>query len=80
MKTTINSRIHGEVTFFCPNNGGYIWVDLNGKPGTTGNQICDGGGLMGSTISFRGDDEEKFDKVCRRWWKAYLAATKDFRA
>lgn len=71
MKTTINTKSNGEVTFFSPNNGGYIWVDLNGKPGTLGNQICHGGNLMGSTMSYRGEDQAAFDKLCRNWWKSY---------
>jgi hypothetical protein len=71
MKTTINTRDHGEVTFFTPDNGGYVWVDLNGRPGTLGRQICDRGGLMGSTISYRGT-EDGFERLCRRWWSAYL--------
>jgi len=72
METTINSRNHGVVTFFCPRNGGYIWVDLNGKPGTLGNQICDSGHLSGSTESYNGNDDKQFDRVCRKWWRAFL--------
>ena len=74
MKTTINSRNHGEVTFFTTGTdekSGYVWVDLNGKTGTLGNQICDGGYMTGSTKSYRGT-LEGFDKFCRNWWSAYL--------
>jgi len=71
MKTTINSRNHGEVEFFCPASGKYVWVNLNGKPGTLGNQICKGGELMGSTMSYYGEPEG-FEKFCRNWWNAYL--------
>lgn len=67
---TINSRkLDREVTFSCRH---YIFVDLNGKPGTLGKQICDGGQLSGNTISYGGDDQEKFEKICRRWYKAYI--------
>ncbi|MEN6320733.1 MAG: hypothetical protein ABFD82_18495 [Syntrophaceae bacterium] len=71
MKTTINSRKHGEVTFSRPGKH-YVYVDLNGKPGTLGNQICDGGELSGSTITFEGEDQATFDRSCRSWWKQYL--------
>ena len=64
MKTTINSRNHGEIEFFCPGNGKYVWVNLNGKTGTLGNQICDGGHLRGNTISYYGE-EPGFDAFCR---------------
>lgn len=69
MKTTINTRRHGELTFFCPAYGEYVWVDMNGKPGTLGMQICDNGHLSGSTLSWYYDDFESF---CRKWWRAYL--------
>ena len=76
MKTKINSRKHGEITFFCQKSGGYVWADLNGKPGTLGNQICHGGNLSGSTCSYHGD-EDGFDKFCRNWWKSYLRNERD---
>jgi hypothetical protein len=71
MKTTINTRNHGAVTFSRPGRE-YVYVDLNGKPGTLGNQICDGGHLSGSTKTFMGDDQEAFDKFCRNWWSQYM--------
>jgi hypothetical protein len=76
MKHTINSRKFGEVTFFVQSNGGYIFVDLNKKPGTLGNQICDGGELMGNTISYHGDrnrdlHQESFEKICNNWFRKY---------
>lgn len=79
MKTTINSKEHGEITFFCPGSGKYVWVDLNGKPGTLGNQICQGGNLRGNTLSYYGEDQEGFDKYCRSWWKAYLRNEREMR-
>lgn len=71
MKTTISSRKYGEVTFFCPGRGGYVWASLNGQPGTLGNQICRGGELSGDTISYHGD-EAGLDRLCRSWWRGYL--------
>lgn len=79
MKTTISTKSHGEITFFVPILGGYVWVDLNGKSGTLGNQICRGGNLRGSTKSFHGDDRAAFDKLCRNWWKAYLKKHREMK-
>ena len=72
-KYTIKSRkLKKEVTFSIPGKS-YIFVDLNGQPGSLGNQICDGGGLTGSTISYwDGGSHEGFEKVCRAWFKKYL--------
>lgn len=69
---TINSRALGqEITFSRPGST-YIFVDLNGQPGTLGKQICQGGRLTGSTISYDGEDQEKFEKICRSWYRSYL--------
>lgn len=72
MELTIKSRkLNSEITFTRPGSY-YIYADLNGQPGTLGNQICDGGRTMGNTIGYRGDDQEQFEKICRRWYKAYI--------
>lgn len=78
MKTTINTRNHGEVTFFTTGKNGYVWVNLNGQPGTLGNQICDGGHLSGSTMSCQSNSLTDFEKLCRNWWKRYLANKRNF--
>ena len=70
MKFSINSKKFGEITFWAQ-LGGYIFVDLNGKPGCLGEQICKNGELMGSTLSHWGD-EANFEKICRNWWRSYL--------
>lgn len=75
MKLTINSRKFGHPVEFSRPGGGYVYVDLSKKqnrPGTLGSQICDGGNIFGSTISFFGDSDRAFEKVCRRWWRAYI--------
>lgn len=75
MRITINSRaMNREITFSRPGSS-YVYVDLNGQPGTLGNQICDGGKLMGSTITYSGDDEAVFARICRNWFRAYLRDT-----
>jgi hypothetical protein len=72
MKCTITSRKLGrEVTFSRPGSM-YTYADLNDQPGTLGRQICSGGRLTGSTVTYRGDDESVFAAICRNWFQAYL--------
>ena len=72
MYTTIKSRKLGkDVTFFSGNGTCYVWVDLNNQSGTLGNQICYGGSMTGSTVTFRGT-QENFDRICRGWFKSYI--------
>lgn len=62
----IKSRIHGVQLFTMPKaDGGYIW--RNGK------QICVGGRSTGSTIRAT---PESFERVCRKWWAAFLRNTR----
>ena len=73
MEFTIKSRkLNSEITFSRPGNH-YIYADLNGQEGTLGNQICDGGRTMGTTVGYSGDDQEQFEKICKRWHRAYVA-------
>lgn len=76
MEHTINSRIlRKKVTFSTPGGGGggYMYVNLNGKEGTLGNQMCAGGKLTGSTLTFSGHGgQEKFNKLCRLWLNQYI--------
>ena len=69
MKLKINSRKLGKTLTFSRPGQSYVYVDLNGQPGSLGNQICHGGALSGSTI-IAGDIE--FETVCRRWYTTYL--------
>ena len=72
MELTIKSRkLNSAITFSRPGSH-CIYANLNGQSGTLGNQICDGGGTMGNTIGFSGDDQEQFEKICRRWYKSYI--------
>lgn len=76
MKFVIKSRKLGkELTFSVPGTS-YIYVDINGQPGTLGSQICHGGDLAGSTMSYSGEDEKAFEKICRKWYMAYMRNTK----
>ena len=60
----IKTRKEGEMSFFCPADGGYVWLESECRPGTLGQQICEGGGFMGSTLSAR---EETLSDVARKW-------------
>lgn len=71
MGLTINSKKIGkQINFSRPGNH-YIYVDLNGKPGTLGNQICRNGSLTGDTIGYSGDSDEVFERICRRWYRKF---------
>lgn len=73
---TIDSRRLGKEIEFSTAGGSYIYVDLTGgdRPGTLGQQMCYGGSLFGSTISYSGASDAAFERICRRWWRAYLRA------
>jgi len=72
MKFQINSRKLDKIITFSRPGSSYVFIDLNGNPGTLGNQICDGGCLSGSTVTFSGEDQRGFEKVCRLWWRTYI--------
>lgn len=73
MKYTIHSRILDKTISFSRPGTGYVYADLSGKnPGTLGWQICDKGMLMGSTITFSGDDPVRFARLCRTWYRTWL--------
>ena len=80
MRFSIHSRALGrDVTFSRPGHA-YVYVDLNGQPGTLGNQICYHGQLTGDTITYSGDEQPFFDGLCRSWWNMYLRHTSYERA
>ena len=60
----IKTRKEGEMSFWCKADGGYVWLESPGKPGTLGDQICDGGGFRGSTLSA---SEKTLGDVARKW-------------
>lgn len=67
---TIKTRTNGDMTFFVPNGGGYVRLESEGKHGTLGQQICEGGGFYGNTLSA---NEQSLESVARRWYRAYRA-------
>ena len=72
MEIKIKSRILGKPITFTRPGQGYIYADLNGQPGTLGNQICRGGRTIGSAISYDGENREEFEHICRSWYRAYV--------
>lgn len=73
MECDIKSKILGKtLTFFRCNASHYIFVNLNGQVGTLGLQICKGGKLTGSTLSYVGEDEAEFKRLCQNWYRTYL--------
>ncbi len=73
MNLIINSRKFNKEITFSRAGTHYIYVDINGQPGTLGNQICRSGGLGGDTVGYSGESQKVFESICRKWWKAYLA-------
>jgi hypothetical protein len=69
-RCTINTRTRGPVEFCAKKNGGYIFVDLNGQPGTLGWQVCEGGETSGHALSAK--SQQHLERVVRRWWAARL--------
>lgn len=72
MELTIDSKKLGKKVTFSRPGGGYVFADLNGKGGTLGKQICKGGSLGGSTIYYKGDNQDAFNRICKNWFKQYL--------
>ena len=75
-RITINTRDAGKLEFWVRDEGGYVRLESDGKTGTLGRQICDGGGFMGSTIMA---DAETLAKVARRWNAQRRAAQQNHR-
>ena len=76
MYMTIKSRkLNREFRFSVPGQS-YIFVDLDGKPGSQGVQICEGGRISGrisgNTLCYYGDDQMEFERICRNWYKAAM--------
>ena len=77
MKLTIISRKHQKEFFFIRPGASYILVEIDNKHNkqTTSHwprrQICHGGGFRGETVSYDGDDQEAFNKVCRAWYRSW---------
>lgn len=71
MKYTIKSRVlKREITFSRPGFGN-IYVDTNGKPDDMGDLVCYFGRTSGKTLIYRGEDQARFESICRGWYRAH---------
>lgn len=68
MRITIHSRLDGPLSFWMPDNGGYVRIERDHDTGTLGQQICYGGYYRGNTVSSTPDS---FPRDVRRWYRAY---------
>ena len=72
MYMTIKSRkLNREFLFSIPGQS-YIFVDLNGKSGSQGMQVCAGGRVTGNALCYSGNDQRAFEGICRNWYKAAM--------
>lgn len=77
---TINTRDHGQATFFVRDsatagNSGYVHLESTGKTGTLGKQICVGGDFSGETLTAT---VESLGKVARAWHRKHLKIIADY--
>lgn len=70
-RITINTRDVGQLEFWVSDSGGYVRLESPGRSGTLGQQICEGGGTMGDTLSA---NAQSLAGVARRWNKQRRAA------
>ena len=63
-RITINTRDAGPLEFWAPDNGGYVRLETPGHSGTLGQQICEGGGYRGNTLTA---DAKCLAAVARGW-------------
>lgn len=76
MKYTKHSRkLNCDVTFFVPDEGGYLWVEVGNR---SQQQACDGGYTSGATIYIpfthvtSGSFRRTFQRVCDRWYRSFI--------
>lgn len=66
----ITSRVlKRDFEFTAPDNGGYVRLIL--QAGEPGQQICVGGGMVGSTLTCR-SNQDSFERVCRKWYRQHM--------
>ena len=77
MYMRIKPRKLGEkFTFYMPNNGGHIHVEIEETAHRTPvRQICHGGGFLGDTIS---STPESFATACRAWYRSYVRRQQNY--
>ena len=72
MKYTIKSRKLKQTLTFSRPGSSYLYVDANGQSGTLGKQICYNGNFTGVCLSYDGDDQAAFEKICKKWYRAHI--------
>jgi len=50
MRTEIKTRDEGVLRFWCPDGGGYVFREEEGRPFQYGQQVCEGLAVRGSTL------------------------------
>lgn len=72
MDLIIRSKKLGKTfEFWAPDAGGYIRLVSDNRPGNLGQQICEGGGCSGHTLSC-GPSTKSFERICRNWYRAHI--------
>lgn len=72
MRLIIKSRKAGKTfKFWAPDEGGYIRLEGEGKPGTLGKQICYGGHFMG--VCLHANNEAQFLAMAKKWYRHHIA-------
>lgn len=71
---TIKTRDHGDQSFFMPDNGGHVFLEIGANHGSLGRQICRGGRFLGDTVRSTPDG---FENACRAWHKARMAVIRE---
>jgi hypothetical protein len=65
-----------ERRFWCPQGGGYVREVTDIRPGTLGQQVCDGLAYRGSALAVRSRDD-LLPLIRRQWHAAKQAAARD---
>tara|TARA_Y100000004_G_scaffold184901_1_gene234424 strand:+ start:672 stop:920 length:249 start_codon:yes stop_codon:yes gene_type:complete len=73
--TKHSRKLRCDVTFFVPDEGGYLYVEIGDRPRQ---QACDGGYTTGATIyvlymhASAGSFRRYFQQVCDRWYRSFI--------
>ena len=72
------SRKHGVVRFTWSGQGSspYLWVQFENDGQRW--QCCHGGGGMGNTVCVYGDNEARSKDICRKWFREFLKAEREY--
>jgi hypothetical protein len=65
----VRASSHETLSFFCPDSGGYVYLESGGRVGVTGIQVCQDGGFAGHALRAT---PETLPRVARAWRRAYL--------